>query len=35
VDVNSGVENAAGEKEAERVRAFVRLCRAHQLSALA
>jgi phosphoribosylanthranilate isomerase len=35
VDVNSGVENAAGEKDPDRVRSFVRLCRAHQLSALA
>ena len=35
VDVNSGVENAAGEKDPDRVRSFVRLCRVHQLSALA
>ncbi|MFM7464903.1 MAG: phosphoribosylanthranilate isomerase [Cyanobium sp.] len=35
VDVNSGVETATGDKDPDRVRAFVRLCRAHQLSALA
>jgi phosphoribosylanthranilate isomerase len=34
VDVNSGVEDESGEKDPARVRAFVRLCRTHQLSAL-
>lgn len=33
VDVNSGVENGAGEKDPSRVRAFVRICRALQVSA--
>lgn len=35
VDVNSGVENPAGDKDPDRVHAFVRLGRAHQSSALA
>lgn len=35
VDVNSGVEDAAGHKDPVRLRAFVRLCRTHQASALA
>ena len=35
VDVNSGVENATGQKDPERLRAFLRICRIHQLSALA
>ncbi|MEB3324394.1 MAG: phosphoribosylanthranilate isomerase [Cyanobacteriota bacterium] len=34
VDVNSGVEDGAGQKDPARVGAFVRLCRAHQASAL-
>jgi phosphoribosylanthranilate isomerase len=34
VDVNSGVEDGAGRKDPARVGAFVRLCRAHQASAL-
>ena len=34
VDVNSGVETGAGDKDPDQVRAFVHLCRVHQLSAL-
>jgi hypothetical protein len=29
------VENATGQKDPERLRAFLRICRIHQLSALA
>lgn len=35
VDVNSGVEDAAGQKDPARLRALVRLCRAQPASALA
>jgi phosphoribosylanthranilate isomerase len=35
VDVNSGVEDREGQKDPARLRAFVSICRSHQVSALA